>query len=108
MKSVAEGIAFIRSSYLPNDEISYEAIDSFLEIAGIPWLERQNKRIKYAKRLNTILKRGIDFGESRQYVSLWVNERGKSFVLMPMSVVILKDSERTYDSITMQIDDMCR
>lgn len=108
MKSVAEGIAFIKTSYLPNDEISYEAIDNFMEITGVPWLERQNIRFKYAKRLNTILRRGIEFGDSRQYVSLWVNERGKSFVLMPLSITMLKDSQRTYDSIAVQFDDMCR
>jgi len=108
MKSVAEGVAFIKYSYLPNDEIPYEAIDNFMEINGVQWLERQNLRIKYAKRLNTVLRRGIEFGDSRQYVSLWVNERGKSFVLMPLSITMLKDSERTYDSISMQLDDMCR
>lgn len=108
MKSIAEGVAFIKSSYLPNDEISYEAIDSFLEINGVPWLERQNMRIKYAKRLNTVLRRGIEFGDSRQYVSLWVNERGKSFVIMPLSVTMLKDSQRTCDSIAVRLDDLCR
>jgi hypothetical protein len=107
MKSVAEGIVFIKG-YNPGDEIPYDDLDNFLGINGVNWLERQKMRISFAKRLNTQLRRGVDFGESRQYTSLWVNERGKSFVLMPLSVSMLKDSQRTYDSIATQLDDMGR
>lgn len=106
MKTVEEGVQFIKGQYGHGDEIPYDGFDNFLEISGAPWIERQNLRIKYAKRLNTLLRKGIPWGDDYLYLSLWVHERGKSFVLMPLSMVMLKESQRTYTSVATQLDEM--
>lgn len=108
MKTVEEGIRFIKANHKPNDEISYDELENFLGILGVPFIERQRMRIDYAKRLNTALRKGQVFDEHSDvvYTSLWVNERGKSFVLIPLSQVLLKDSQRTYTSIAQRLDDV--
>lgn len=108
MKTVSEGVCFIKANYQPNDEIPYSDLEEFMEISGVSFLERQRMRVDYAKRLNTALRKGQTFNEDSGdiYTSLWVNERGKSYVLIPLSQVLLKDSQRAYASVANRLDDV--
>ncbi len=109
MKTSAEIVVWLTSEYNPGQDIRYSDFDAFCEIHGLPWLDKQNGRIKLAKRVNTMLRRGQTFGEeSNVYSSLMVNDKGNSFLLARLPQYAVYDYHRSCTSAASIVDSVHR
>ncbi len=109
MKTSAEIVTWITESYKPGQDIRYSDFDQFCEIQALPWLEKQNHRMKLAKRVNTQLRRGVNFGEECGiYSSLMVNDKGNSFLLARLPQYAVYDYHRSCTSAAAIVDSVHR